>query len=90
MLCLQLHIQTMAEYIIHSNKSGIFKEILVDDLFAQKHVVECDMWVESGTQVSEFSGANAAIGTLVLHFHDIDEARSALQNIKQFVSVAVE
>lgn len=78
-----------AEYIIHSNKSGIFKKILVDDLFAQKHVVECDMWVESGTQVSEFSGANAAIGTLVLHFHDIDEARSALRDIKKFVSVVV-
>lgn len=79
-----------AEYIIHSNKQGIFEKLIIDEEFAQKHVIECDIWVESGMQIGDFSGANAAIGTLVLSFKGIDEARSALQDIKRYVKVVVE
>lgn len=81
---------TWAEYIIHSNKTGKFKELIIDDDFAQKHVVECDLWVNKDDEVHDFTGANETIGTLVLKFDGIEEARVALKNMKKYIKVMVE
>ena len=79
-----------AEYIIHSNKTGKFKKLVIDDDFAQKHVIECDLWVNKDDYVHDFTGANETIGTLVLKFDGIDEARAALKSMKKYIEVMVE
>ena len=57
-----------AEFIVHSNKSGTFKSLEIDDDFAKKHLVQNDLWVKPGCQIHSFTGANQAIGTLILKF----------------------
>lgn len=79
-----------AEYIIHSNKTGIFQCLEIDPEFEKKHVAERDLWVEAGDAVHDFTGANETIGTLVLRFDTIEEARKALNQINRYIAVVVK
>ena len=58
-----------AEIILHSDKDGAFSELRIDPA-VQDAVKETDLWVRTGDPVERFSGANKAIGTLVLNFPD--------------------
>lgn len=76
-----------AEYIIHSNKAGTYQNIRLDPDFEKKHVVEKDYWLHKGDHVYTFSGANRAIGTLILKFDSHEEAADAVQNMDQYLHV---
>ena len=79
-----------AEYILHSNRTGTFKELRIENDFKKKHVVEQDLWVKAGELVHDFSGANETIGTLVLRFDTIEDARHALKHMDEYIKVIVE
>lgn len=58
-----------AEIILHSDLDGKFKELwIAPELEAS--VAQIDLWVKEGDAVERFSGANKAIGTLVMNFAD--------------------
>ena len=63
-----------AEIILHSDVDGTFSELWIDPALRDA-VREIDLWVRPGDRVERFSGANKAIGTLVLNFPD----RAALE-----------
>lgn len=48
------------ELILHSQKSGIFDKLIISEKI-KKFIIEEDLWVENGTEVKEFFGANCAI-----------------------------
>lgn len=79
-----------AEYIIHSNHEGTYKGITLDPSFEKNHVIEKDYWLNPGDHVYEFTGANRAIGTLVLRFNTQEEAEETLQNINKYVNVCLD
>ena len=55
------------------------------DLKAQ--IVERDLWVSPGDHVSQFEGANNAIGTLVLRFENAQDLESAITSQKDWLKV---
>ena len=55
------------EIILHSKNSGEFDTIELSKEI-QPYLIETDLWVSKGEYVSDFKGANNAIGTLVLRF----------------------
>lgn len=78
-----------AEVILHANATGTFEELWISESIL-KYVHETDLWVEKGQYVSEFSGANEAIGTLVLHLNDKEQVENYMNNISDFVKVIVK
>ena len=58
-----------AEIILHSDREGAYQSMHIDPA-VMSYVVEEDYWVMPGEQIERFSGANKAIGTLVLNFPD--------------------
>ena len=58
-----------AEIILHSDREGRFRELWIDPAF-RPYVAEEQLWVVPGERVERFSGANKAVGTLVLNFPD--------------------
>ena len=58
-----------AEIILHSDRTGRFHALNIDPAAASM-VAEIDLWVIPGEMVERFSGANKAIGTLVMNFPD--------------------
>ena len=56
-----------AELILHSDRDGKFKELWIAPEL-ESSVAQIDLWVQPGDSVERFSGANKAIGTLVMNF----------------------
>ena len=79
----------LAEVILHSDKDGIFEKIEVSDDMKDM-VVETDLWVRSGDEVHGFSGANNAIGTLVLRFPTKEALEDAMADILSWCKVIVK
>ena len=55
--------------VMMRDDDGVFSELWIDPK-VRPFVVETDLWVASGDRVERFSGANKAVGTLVLNFPD--------------------
>lgn len=58
-----------AEIILHSDSDGKFKALWIAPEL-ESSVAQIDLWVKPGDAVERFSGANKAIGTLVMNFAD--------------------
>ena len=78
-----------AEVIVHSNKPGAFGSLEIAPAFAATHLVQNDLWVKPGDTVAEFTGANQAIGTLVLKFDSHEQAQAGLANPDAWMKVKV-
>ena len=78
-----------AEYIIHSEKKGIFDTLYVDEDFEKKYVIEKDLWIKCGDIVHAFTGANETIGTLIMKFSCQSEMQENLKNINNYVKVII-
>lgn len=77
-----------AEIILHADKDGIFSNLeIASDLPAK--VIERDLWVKKGDNVTAFHGANDAIGTLVLLFTNEHDLENVLRLQSQWIKVKV-
>lgn len=77
-----------AEIILHADKSGQFDHLEISNDFPVE-IVEEDLWVKRGDNVSAFAGANDAIGTLVVKFTDGKTVGKVMSRIDQFVKVII-
>lgn len=78
-----------AEVILHSKKEGIFSNIWISDEL-NENIVEKDLWIEENTKVGGFSGANKAIGTLVLKFENEEQLKEVLDNQDKYVKIILK
>lgn len=79
----------LSEVILHADKEGIFDHIEVSSSL-KDCVVETDLWVSPGDSVSSFSGANNAIGTLVMRFPSKESLDTAMSDIPKWCKVIVK
>ena len=75
--------------VLHSDRNGVFESIEIDEGFRREHVIEEEVRVNVGDEVSAFSGANAAIGTLFLKFSTREELNDYLQSQKNWLKINI-
>ena len=78
-----------AEIILHADRNGKYDSLEIEDSY-KSHIQEIDLWVKPGDNVSEFKGANDAIGTLVLNFETSEDLERAMQNLQTAIKVNVK
>lgn len=78
------------EVILHSNQDGIFERLDINEEFRKKNIKEIDLWVNPGDEIHSFTGANEAIGTLVIQCESQNELYEALDSVRDFVWVVVK
>lgn len=78
-----------AEVILHSEKDGKFKQLNVSQEM-EPYIKQTDLWVNIGDEIKTFSGANDAIGTLVLRFDTDKELVNAMNNVNEWCKVETE
>ena len=78
-----------AEIILHSNVDGIFSELWIDPS-VRPYVVETGLWYEPGERVECFTGANKAVGTLVLNFPDRETLEKTMSDDTWYRVVTAE
>lgn len=76
-----------AEYVIHSDKNGVFSDLFIDNSIVGKYLLEKDLWVKAEDIVHSFSGANDTIGTLIFKFDDIKIAEDILNNHENWLKI---
>lgn len=79
----------LAEVILHADNEGIFDNLWIASEM-QPYVIQRDLWVEKGDTVLGFSGANHAIGTLVLRFPTKERLDDAMSKISSWCKVIVK
>lgn len=75
-----------AEIILYSNQSGLFEEIKLAPSL-NLNLVEIDLWVKKGERINAFTGANEAIGTLILKFDTKEEMELVTSNYSNFIEI---
>lgn len=83
------HPTPLGEAILHCRESGIFRGIRISPEAGQ-YIVQTRMRVMPGESVQEFSGANHAIGTIVLQCEDPEELSRLIQNTDEWCEIIVE
>ena len=79
----------LIELILHSEKEGVFDYLYIDDQI-KDNIIEKDLWIESGTIVGGFSGANEAIGTLVIKCNNEKQMHEIVDNQQKYVKVILK
>ena len=78
-----------AEVILHSEQDGAFQKVdIAPELMPC--VKELDLWVQPGETVHTFTGANHAIGTIVLEFETEEFLRRVMDDIPHYLKVVTE
>ena len=72
-----------AEIILHSDEHGRFRALWIDPE-CENFIVERDLWVSPGDEVERFSGANKAVGTLVVRFPDRETLNVRMADMSWF------
>lgn len=78
-----------AEIILHSDKPGIFDSLWISEEL-KDNLVEKDLWIKSGNRVGGFSGANEAIGTIVLKFKSETKMEKVLTEQNKYIKVIIK
>ena len=75
-----------AEIVLHSKRQGEFKEIRVADCI-KDYIVDMDIWVKQGEVIESFSGANKAIGTMIMRFDSVEMTNKVMDDFDKYISV---
>lgn len=76
--------------VIHSNKTGLFERIEIDEEFRKKHLLEEEIRVSPNDRIAPFTGANASIGTLFLRFESRKELENALNKPESWMQIKLK
>lgn len=78
----------LAEIVIHSDKDGIFKELIISEK-VKDYLIETDLWIKPGDYISSFKGANNSMGTLVLLFPTYELMEKTLSTIPDWCKIEI-
>ncbi len=79
-----------ANYMIHSQTSGILHNIWMDEDFRENNVVEYQPFFRKGDRVEAFTGSNGTLGTLILRFSSESEMLEKMDHMEQWMRPIVE
>lgn len=78
-----------SNYMVHSQTSGILKEIWIDEEFRKNNIVEFEMMFSPGDAVDAFTGSNGTLGTMILKFADESEMLEKMDHMEKWVRPVV-
>lgn len=77
-------------YMVHSQTSGILKEVVIDEEFKKNNLVEFDMQYKPGDEIIAFTGSNGTLGTMIVKYSSQEEMLEKMDNMSKWVKVIVE
>lgn len=73
--------------VLHSTKEGRFLGLDIDPSFSHDYVIEEEIRIRPGDQVTSFTGANTALGTLFLKTDSRQEMDFLLCHIEDYIEI---
>lgn len=78
-----------ATHNLHSNRDGVFKEIVFSDQLKPYILKEC-IYKKQGDAVEFFDNAAKALGIIFLKFETMSEMQNILKNINDYITIALD
>ena len=77
------------EMVIHarSGQSGFFRRLNIDSDIMTRYVKLVALGVSEGARVRPFTGANAALGNMFLHFRDREELEKVMSTSSEWMNI---
>lgn len=74
-------------YTIHSSTKGTFMSIDYQQNFKEQHVIDQSIYINKGTPIKPLTGADKAIGDILLKFKDREECNSYLPLLAEHIHI---
>lgn len=78
-----------AYYAVHSRIEGVLEKIEISQEVRKRHLAEEHIIPQSGDMVKAFSGANTALGVLLMKFDSMEQMLDMVEHPEQWIKVAV-
>ncbi|MFF2755779.1 acetyl-CoA carboxylase biotin carboxylase subunit family protein [Psychrobacillus sp. NPDC058041] len=78
--------QFYSTYYLHTFENGKLKDIVYSDEI-QEHIIQMVMNKKHGDDLSAFDGLDKTIGIIFLKFYSIEELKSKMKNIGQYIDI---
>jgi len=76
-----------SNYMIHTQESGILKEVWIDEDFRKNNLVEFEMIYKPGDEIEAFTGSNGTLGTMILKFSSEQEMLEKMDHMENWIKV---
>jgi len=76
-------------YTVHSLEKGKFQAIDYQPDFKEKHLLDHSIYMKKGEIIDSFTGANKAIGDVLLKFEDREDCNAHLQQLTDYIKVNI-
>lgn len=77
------------QFMLHSNRDGIFQGISYSEDFKQRNLIEEQLWISPGDNVHAFQSANFAFGSVFARFESRNDLSNFLKNKDRIISIEV-
>lgn len=77
-------------HILHSKKTGIFKNVNFKDDFKKNNLIELILMKKEGDKVAFFQGSGEIFGIMILKFSSLEDMKYKLTNIDEYVNIIIE
>lgn len=78
-----------SSYMVHAIENGTYKELSLSEK-AKEYIVEQDIQVRPGTEVSVFSGSHDTLGSMILKYPSQGEMLDMIDNMERDVRIVVQ
>lgn len=75
-------------YLVHSNKDGLFDEIVVSEDFKKK-IVDMELKVKKGDKVEAHTTGDKVYGSIIFKFENVDEMKTYFEKIDDEIYVSL-
>ena len=79
-----------AYYALHSNRSGIMEDIVIDENFSNNNLLELNLNFEINDYIETYKGSNNTIGIAIIQFKDKNEMLDMINNMDKYIKIIVE
>lgn len=79
-----------SNYMVHSNVTGKFKNIVFDKQLKQSHIVDFIHNLKDGDDVHRFRGAQDCIGELILKYDNLEQMFDVIKNMDKNIQIEVK
>lgn len=76
-------------YAMHSYKSGVLKDIVIDPVIKTENIIETHLNYKFGEIIPEFKGANGSLGILIMKFKSLNQMLNMMDNSHKWINIVV-
>ena len=80
----------LAYYAVHSQVDGVLGQIRISPNVKKKNIIENHIIIFPGDSVKAFTGANTALGVLLMRFDDMDQMIYMIEHSEEWIEIVLK